>query len=112
MRSLLLLRHAKALREPVDDDAERPLAPEGEEAAARLGKFLAAAGIVPGALLTPPPLRARDPLPRVAAGAGGGAPQQPRPFYETTPASILATLRELPAAVEVALAVGHEPAWS
>ena len=51
---LLLLRHAKALRDPVDDDEARPLAPEGEEAAARIGRFLAAAGIVPDALLTSP----------------------------------------------------------
>lgn len=112
MRTLLLLRHAKALREPVDNDAERPLAPEGEEAAARMGRFLAAAGIHPGALLTSPARRARETLERVAAAAGWEAPQQERPFYETTPGGVLATLRELPAAVEVALAVGHEPAWS
>jgi phosphohistidine phosphatase len=112
MRSLLLLRHAKALREPASDDAERPLAPEGEEAAARIGRFLAAAGIVPDALLTSPTRRARETLERVAAAAGWEAPQQVRPFYETTPASVLATLRELPGSVEVALAVGHEPTWS
>ncbi len=112
MRTLLLLRHAKALREPVADDAARPLAAEGEEAAARLGRFLATTGITPGALLTSPALRAHDTLARVAAAAGWEAPQQQRPLYETTPAGVLATLRELPAEVEVALAVGHEPAWS
>ena len=112
MKVLLLLRHAKASREPASDDAARPLSPEGEEAAARMGRFLAAAGIVPDALLTSPALRARDTLERVAAAAGWQAPQQERPFYETTPAGVLASLRELPASVEVALAVGHEPTWS
>ena len=112
MKVLLLLRHAKAQREPVSDDAARPLAPEGEEAAARMGRFLAAAGIVPDALLTSPALRARDTLERVAAAAGWEAPRQERPFYETTPAGVLATLRELPAAVEMAIAAGHEPTWS
>jgi phosphohistidine phosphatase len=112
MRMLLLLRHAKAMREPAEDDADRPLSPEGEEAAARLGGFLAAAGIVPDTLLTSPARRARDTLARVAAAAGWEAPQQERPFYETTPAGVLATLRELPARAEVVVAVGHEPTWS
>ena len=112
MKILLLLRHGKAMREPVDDDAARPLAPEGEEAAARMGRFLAAAGIVPDALLTSPALRARDTLERVAAAAGWEGPRQERPFYETTPAGALASLRELPGSVGVAVAVGHEPTWS
>jgi phosphohistidine phosphatase len=112
MKALLLLRHAKAQREPVDDDESRPLAPEGEQAAARIGRFLAAAGVVPGVLLTSPARRARDTLAGVAAAANWEAPQQVRQFYETTPASVLATLRELPATAEVALAVGHEPTWS
>jgi len=112
MKVLLLLRHAKATREPVNDDAARPLAPEGEDAAARIGRFLAAAGVVPDALLTSPALRARDTLERVAAAAGWEAPRQERPLYETTPAGVLACLRELPAAVDLVVAVGHEPTWS
>ncbi len=112
MKVLLLLRHAKATREPANDDAARPLAPEGEDAAARIGRFLAAAGIVPDALLTSPALRARDTLERVAAAAGWEAPRQERPLYETTPAGVLACLRELPASVDVVVAVGHEPTWS
>jgi len=112
MKVLLLLRHAKATREPVNDDAARPLAPEGEDAAARIGRFLAAAGVVPEALLTSPAIRARDTLERVAAAAGWEAPRQERPLYETTPAGVLACLRELPAAVDLVVAVGHEPTWS
>jgi phosphohistidine phosphatase len=112
MKILLLLRHAKAIREPVDDDAARPLAPEGEDAAARVGRFLAAAGVVPDALLASPALRARDTLERVAAAAGWEGPRQERPLYETTPAGVLACLRELPGSVDVAVAVGHEPTWS
>ncbi|HEV8242278.1 MAG TPA: histidine phosphatase family protein [Thermoanaerobaculia bacterium] len=112
MKTLLLLRHARAMREPADDDPARPLAPEGEDAAARVGRFLAAAGVVPDALLASPALRARDTLERVAAAAGWEGPRQERPFYETTPAGVLASLRELPGTVEVALAVGHEPTWS
>lgn len=112
MKTLLLLRHAKALREPIEDDAARPLAPEGELAARRVGRLLGAAGVSPTALLTSPARRAHDTLVAVAAAAGWSAPQETRPFYETTPAAILAELRTLPAEVAVALAVGHEPTWS
>jgi phosphohistidine phosphatase len=112
MKTLLLLRHAKALREPVEDDEARPLAPEGEIAAARVGRFLAAAGIAPTALLTSPARRAHDTLVAVATAAGWDTPQQTRPFYEATPAAVLAELRLLPGEVDVALAVGHEPTWS
>jgi phosphohistidine phosphatase len=112
MKTLLLVRHAKALRDPVDDDAARPLAPEGEEAATRLGRFLGAAGIVPAALLTSPALRARETLSRLAAAAAWTAPRQTRPFYEVTAAAVLAELRQLPNEIDLALAVGHEPTWS
>jgi phosphohistidine phosphatase len=112
MKTLLLLRHAKALRDPIDDDASRPLAPEGVESATRLGRFLRAAGVVPTSLLTSPARRARATLAAVAAAAHWQGPQQVHPFYESTVASVLAELRRLPAASDVALAVGHEPTWS
>jgi phosphohistidine phosphatase len=111
-KTLLLLRHAKALRDPVDDDVERALAPEGLEAAARVGRFLAAAGVMPTALLTSPARRAAETLAAVAAAAGWAVPQETRPFYEVTPAAVLAELRVVPPEVDVALAVGHEPTWS
>ena len=112
MKTLLLLRHAKAQRGTGGDDAARPLTPEGEEAAARLGRFLAAAGIRPDVLLTSPAVRASATLALVAAAAGWATPQQERPFYETTSAGVLASLRELPGEVDLALAAGHEPTWS
>ena len=113
MKTLLLLRHAKAVRDDPGGDVERPLAPEGELAADRLGRFLAAAGVVPAALLTSPAVRARQTLERVAAAAGwSGLPQQVRPLYEVTPAAVLNELRLLPAEADSALVVGHQPTWS
>lgn len=113
MKTLLLLRHAKAVRDAPGGDAARPLAAEGEDAADRLGRLLAAAGIAPAALLTSPAVRARQTLERVAAAAGwSGVPQQVRPLYEVTPAAVLNELRQLPAEADSALVVGHQPTWS
>jgi phosphohistidine phosphatase len=112
MKSLLLLRHAKALRQPADDDLERALAPEGIEACARMGRFLKAAGFVPTALLTSPARRARETLAEVAAAADWHQPHEVRPLYEAKPADVIAELRLVPDSGDLAVAVGHEPTWS
>ena len=57
---LYLLRHAHAGSPEAwtGDDAARPLSPKGERQADRLGRFLAAAAIEPGVLISSPKLRA------------------------------------------------------
>jgi phosphohistidine phosphatase len=113
MKTLLLLRHAKAVREAPGGDVERPLAAEGEDAADRMGRFLGAAKVAPALLITSPAVRARQTLQRVAAAAGWTAVEQlVRPLYEVTPAAVLNELRLLPADAESALLVGHQPTWS
>ena len=112
MKTLLLLRHAKALRQPADDDAARPLAPEGIQACARVGRFLRAAGVVPTTLITSPARRARETLVHVADAAGWREPLEVRPLYEVGPKDVLEELRRTSDSSDVAVAVGHEPAWS
>jgi phosphohistidine phosphatase len=112
MKTLYLLRHAKAAREGKGGDIERPLAPEGQAACERLGRFLATAGIVPAAQVTSPALRARETLERVAEAAGWPCSPLVRPLYEVGSAAVLHELRLLPAEADSALVVGHQPAWS
>lgn len=112
MKTLLLLRHAKAARDAAGGDVARPLAPEGLDAADRLGRFLAAAGVAPDALVTSPAVRARQTLERVAAAAGWSGPQEVRPLYEVGTAAALAELRQLPPDAGSAVVVGHQPTWS
>jgi phosphohistidine phosphatase len=101
---LLLIRHAKAL--PGEPDALRPLSPDGQAAARRLGEQLAAEGVKPDAILTSPLLRARETAAAVAAALG----------CEVEPSEALApgaTVEGLSAAVagrgETVIAVGHQP---
>ena len=112
MKTLLLLRHAKAVRDAPGGDVERPLSPEGEQAADCMGHFLGAAGIVPAVRVTSPAVRARQTLERVAAAAGWPPAFEVRPLYEVTPAAVLNELRQLPANADSALLVGHQPTWS
>jgi phosphohistidine phosphatase len=52
MKRLILLRHAKAERSaPSGRDFDRPLSPRGLNDAARVGRLLAAAGLIPDVVL-------------------------------------------------------------
>ncbi len=62
MTELLLLRHAHAGDSTTwqDDDDLRPLTEKGRRQSERLGRLLAAAGVVPDAVLASPLVRARE----------------------------------------------------
>jgi phosphohistidine phosphatase len=113
VKTLLLLRHAKATHQSRGGDVERPLAPEGIAAAEKLGRLLAAAGVLPDVLVTSPAERARQTLQTVAAAAGWPLlAQLVRPLYEVGARAVLDEVRQLPAGAGSALLVGHQPAWS
>ena len=113
MRTLVLLRHAKALPDSGSGDFERGLAPEGVEAATRLGRFLAGAGFAPDLLLTSPARRARQTTDSLCAAAGwAGIPVEERPFYESSPKKVVSVLRELSGSIRTVVIVGHDPTWS
>lgn len=59
-RQLLLLRHAKAVTGEELDDADRPLAPRGEQAAKVMGRYMAEHGLVPDFVLYSPARRTRQ----------------------------------------------------
>jgi phosphohistidine phosphatase len=58
---LMLLRHAKAIRDKSGlDDARRPLTPRGEEQARAMGKMMAELALIPDLVLCSPAVRARQ----------------------------------------------------
>ena len=63
MLSMLLLRHAKSSwDDPALADFDRPLAPRGEEAALRMGAYMAAHDLLPDLILCSTAQRARQTL--------------------------------------------------
>jgi phosphohistidine phosphatase len=112
MRTLLLLRHAKARTEDAGGDAARPLAPRGRRAAERIGEHLAERGLVPDLVLCSTALRARQTWERAAAALRS----EPRveldgSLYLASPARILARVQEVRPAIATLLVVGHNPGF-
>jgi phosphohistidine phosphatase len=115
VKSLLLLRHAKSDWDSgPGGDHDRPLSGRGRKAAARMGRFLAAAELVPDLCLTSSAVRAADTLARAARHGGWEhvPREERRSLYGAGPADVVGLLSSLPDEIHRILLVGHEPGWS
>lgn len=114
MKRLYLIRHAKSDWDaPAGGDHERPLAGRGVKAAKLMGRFLAATGQVPDAVVTSSALRARTTVELMAEAGGWRCPVRvTRSFYDGGPEGVLAEVRKQPDDVGSLLVAGHEPTWS
>lgn len=111
MKFLYLLRHAKSSWAEDDlPDRERPLAPRGRRAAAKLAAELGRHGVTPDLVLCSPALRTRQTLDLVRPGLPAAARVSVEEELYGAPASaILDRLRGLPADVNGVLVLGHNP---
>ncbi|HYD69385.1 histidine phosphatase family protein [Azospirillum sp.] len=114
MKTLYLLRHAKSAW---DDggvaDHDRPLAPRGEHAATRIGRYLDERGVRPELILCSTARRASDTLDLVLAEISGGEAGIPvereRGLYLCGPRVLLARIRDVPDSVHTLMLVAHNP---
>jgi phosphohistidine phosphatase len=105
---LYVLRHAKSSwDDPGLHDPERPLAPRGLRAAKLLGGYVRDNGIAPAQVLCSPARRTLQTLEGVAPG--GELLIEPT-IYFGGPAEIVERLRQIPAEIESAMVIGHNPA--
>ena len=101
---VFLCRHAQAA--PGEPDELRPLTPEGEAQAVRLGAWLASDGRAPAVVVSSPLLRARQTAAFVARETGA----ELRVDARLAPGAGLAELRAVVSEVGVrAATVGHQP---
>lgn len=114
MRTLLVMRHGKSeWGEPGRSDHDRPLAPRGLAAAARMGSFLTEAGLEPELILSSTALRAVATAEHAALAGGWGSRIVPvAALYASDTGQVLAVLRETDPQVGRLLVTGHEPTWS
>jgi len=117
MARLLLLRHAKSdWGAGIKGDAERPLSPRGRDAADRMGKWLAGAGLEPDLVLCSPSRRTRETLARL--GRVAGIPEAVRfldALYEDPAApreDYIGIIRAEAAEAGLCLVIGHNPMTS
>ena len=110
MKVLYLLRHAKSSwDDPGLSDHERPLAPRGRRAAARIAEYLNREGIRPALVLCSSSRRTRQTLELVAAALPGVRVQVEAELYGADEVDLLQRLRRLPDAADSVLLVGHNP---
>ena len=110
MRKLLLMRHAKAVREPGLSDRARRLTERGREDAARVGLFLQSHGLTPDLAIASDARRTCETL-EIACGVFAPVPatKLDGSLYLAEPRAILRALRAAPAATRALLVVGHNP---
>ena len=110
VKTLYLLRHAKAESQSPSGDAGRKLTKGGRRAADAIAAFLGSLAPPPALLLCSPAIRTRETLERVVPAL----PRRPLIAYEDAiylaePEALLRLLRETPESMGSVLLIGHNP---
>jgi phosphohistidine phosphatase len=110
MRRLHLLRHAKSSwDDPTLRDRDRPLAPRGRKAAARMARWAREHNVRPPLVLCSDARRARETLDGVMPGLDTPEVSIEDGLYAASGATVLERLRSLPDDVDEVMLVGHNP---
>jgi phosphohistidine phosphatase len=111
VKRLYILRHAKSSwDDPGLVDHDRPLAPRGEKAGARIAEHLQEERIAPELVLCSTALRARQTLAALLPVLGGDVEiHLEEALYEAGVYELLERLRAVGEGVESVLVIGHNP---
>ena len=111
MRRLHVLRHAKSSwDEPDLADHDRPLAPRGRKASARIAEHFANEAIAPELVLCSAALRTRETLAALLSVLAGDVEiRLDESLYGAGVEQVLARVRETADAVSAVLVIGHNP---
>jgi phosphohistidine phosphatase len=111
MLTLSLFRHAKSSwDDPALKDFDRPLAQRGQEAAPRMGAYMASQGIAPELILCSPSVRTRQTLDLVLPHLlGGPTVSYTEAFYLASTSTLLKRVRQIEGKVKHVMIVGHDP---
>jgi phosphohistidine phosphatase len=106
-----LFRHGKSSwSDPTLADLDRPLAPRGERASRRIGKYIRRKKIRPALVLCSPSLRTRQTLAAIEPSLGDHCSVElESQLYAASEGELLERLRALPESVESVMLVGHNP---
>jgi phosphohistidine phosphatase len=109
MKTLLILRHAKATRDAPQGDFARPLTARGRRDAAAVAATLTSSGPPVDQIITSPARRAAETAEAVASAIGAGAPVPSDALYEADVTDLVRLVQSLPDEVASAMIVGHNP---
>jgi phosphohistidine phosphatase len=109
-RTLVLLRHSKAVPPDSMPDVERPLSDRGRADAQAAGRYLVAEGIEADLVLCSPSQRTRETWQYAAeAGATAADVWYDRRIYNAEPDELLDVIHEVPSDARTVILVGHGP---
>lgn len=111
MKTLLILRHAKASSDLPVSDFDRPLNDRGDRDAPRMGELLRRERLVPELIVASPAVRASRTAEHVAGNCGYRGPLTLRQeLYLAESDALLEIVRGFPEPCERVLMVAHNPA--
>ncbi|KMO25541.1 SixA phosphatase family protein [Methylobacterium aquaticum] len=111
MRRLILLRHAKSDWPDGVADADRPLAPRGQDAAPKMAAYLAAQGLIPDRVLVSPARRTQETWDLVKPALGAVADETVPQIYEAPVSRLLDVVQAIPDEAATVLMIGHNPGF-
>lgn len=112
MKELLLIRHAKAEKNPqgIIDDMDRPLTKRGSEDARKMGCYLGSIGFEIDQTFCSPALRTRQTFDAmVQGGFSHGHYTESMSIYEEGVAALERLIEDLPARIQRVAIIGHNP---
>ena len=110
MRTLLILRHAKASHDEGYEDRERPLTKKGERMAKRIGVLLSDEDLIPNLILSSSAIRARQTAETAAKHAKlKGAIELVDDLYLGEPEAYVTALARRGGGHARVMVVGHNP---
>jgi len=111
MKKLLLMRHGKSdWNRPGEEDFERPLAPRGQRAAARIAEWIEEHGLHPDAALISTARRTQETWHHAAQTFGAvAAAENQAALYLASPGDILDQLAGVADSHATVLVIGHNP---
>jgi len=112
MKTLLIIRHAKAVHENDYTDFERPLKPSGLRDAGIMAARLQEYSIIPQLLISSPALRTLSTANVFSEHLSLPQPQIDKSIYEASLDTLLRIVNELPDAQNFIGIVGHNPGLS
>lgn len=112
MKTLFVMRHAKAQRESDSgDDFDRALAERGWRDGERVGREMREHRFDLGQVLASPAMRAKQTVEAVARGYGALAPQFDPRLYLASASELLRIVSETDDATDNLMLIGHNPSF-
>jgi phosphohistidine phosphatase len=112
MKKLLLVRHAKAEKETVAKDIDRPLKYPGIQDARFMADRIRENGIIPQIIITSPALRTKTTAEIFADALKLADPKTEKSIYEATQQTWLKAINRLSDQYDFVAIVGHNPGIS